>query len=74
MPVRCVVYGCGNINDKGSKEKGISLHHIPFWEDESQKPNAGERDGLTLFNENVRISFRRSTLLSVPIISEKRIS
>ena len=41
MPDRCVVYGCGNINDKGSKEKGISLHRIPFWEDE--RPEAKRR-------------------------------
>ena len=34
MPDCCVVYGCGNKNYKGSKEKGISLHRIPFWEDE----------------------------------------
>lgn len=31
MPKRCVVAGCGNVSDK---EKGISLHLIPYSDDE----------------------------------------
>ena len=34
MPDRCVAFGCGNENDKTCKERGISLHKIPFFEDE----------------------------------------
>lgn len=30
MPDRCVVYGCSNVNDP---ENGISLHRIPFFND-----------------------------------------
>ena len=30
MPERCVVYGCNNTS---SSKKGISLYHIPYWED-----------------------------------------
>ncbi|XP_046858296.1 THAP domain-containing protein 5-like isoform X1 [Xenia sp. Carnegie-2017] len=31
MPDRCVVFGCSNV---ASSEKGISLHRIPFFNDE----------------------------------------
>ena len=31
MPTRCVVFGCNNTNDK---ERGISLHEIPFYGDD----------------------------------------
>ncbi len=33
MPERCVVYGC---NNSSSSKKGISLYHIPYWEDNRQ--------------------------------------
>ena len=38
MPERCVVYGCSNVADR---ERGLSLHRIPFWNDE--RPEAKER-------------------------------
>ena len=38
MPKRCVVAGCDNVTDK---EKGISLHRIPYLEDE--RPEAKKR-------------------------------
>ena len=38
MVHRCVVYGCGNVKDK---EKQISLHPIPFYND--QNPEAVRR-------------------------------
>lgn len=38
MVHRCVVYGCGNVKDK---EKQISLHPIPFYND--QNPEAARR-------------------------------
>ena len=34
MPDRCVVFGCSN---RAIAEKGISLHRIPFWNDERPK-------------------------------------
>lgn len=41
MPLRCVVYGCGNYPDP---EKGISLHKIPFYNDD--RPEAVKRRRL----------------------------
>ena len=38
MPKRCVVAGCGNVRDK---EKGISIHLIPYAQDE--RPEAKKR-------------------------------
>ena len=38
MPKRCVVAGCDNVTDK---EKGISLHRIPYLQDE--RPEAKKR-------------------------------
>ena len=38
MPERCVVYGCNNTS---SSKKGISLYHIPYWED--NRPVAKDR-------------------------------
>ena len=38
MPDRCVVFGCSN---RADAEKGISLHRIPFWNDE--RPEAKRR-------------------------------
>ena len=38
MPDRCVVFGCSNV---ANTEKGISLHRIPFWNDE--RPEAKRR-------------------------------
>ena len=38
MPKRCVVAGCDNVADK---EKGISLHRIPYLQDE--RPEAKKR-------------------------------
>ena len=38
MPDRCVVANCSNVNDPSN---GISLHRIPFWNDE--RPEAKKR-------------------------------
>ena len=38
MPDRCVVANCSNVNDPAN---GISLHRIPFWNDE--RPEAKKR-------------------------------
>ena len=38
MPDRCAVFGCSNLANSG---KGISLHRIPFWNDE--RPEAKRR-------------------------------
>ena len=38
MPDRCVVANCSNINDMAN---GISLHRIPYWNDE--RPEAKKR-------------------------------
>ena len=38
MPDRCVVFGCSNL---ANTQKGISLHRIPFWDDE--RPEAKRR-------------------------------
>ena len=34
MPDRCVVYGCNNSNSKECKDRGVSLHRIPYWNDD----------------------------------------
>ena len=41
MPDRCVVFGC---NNSASLEKGISVHRIPFWNDD--RPEAKRRRKL----------------------------
>ncbi|XP_065055445.1 uncharacterized protein LOC135683959 [Rhopilema esculentum] len=41
MPCLCVVYRCSNKNDKVGRDKGMSLHHLPFWGDE--RPLAKKR-------------------------------
>jgi hypothetical protein len=41
MPDRCVVFGCSN---EANAEKGISLHRIPFWNDE--RPEAKRRRNI----------------------------
>ena len=35
MPDSCVVFGCNNSNSKESREKGVSLHRIPYWNDDN---------------------------------------
>ena len=35
MPDRCVVFGCNNSNSKECREKGVSLHRIPYWNDDN---------------------------------------
>lgn len=44
MPDRCVAFGCGNENGHDCKARGISLHKIPFFEDE--RPVAKRRRKL----------------------------
>ena len=41
MPDVCVVYGCSNKKDK---DKGISIHRIPYWNDDN--PTARHRRKL----------------------------
>ena len=35
MPDRCVVFGCDNSNSKECRERGVSLHRIPYWNDDN---------------------------------------
>ena len=35
MPGRCVVFGCNKSNSKECREKGVSLHRIPYWNDDN---------------------------------------
>eukprot|EP00795_Rhopilema_esculentum_P011457 gene11457-21665_t len=61
MPDRCVVYGCSNEN---SKVKGISLHRIPYWQDEN--PAACRRRKLWVnFIRTKRANFQPSKYSSV---------
>ena len=52
MPDRCVVFGCKNSNSKEFRERGLSLHRIPFFED--QRPIAKKRRKLWVDFVNVK--------------------
>ena len=64
MPDRCVVYGCSNKNDKVGREKGISLHRLPYWGDE--RPMAKRRMKLWIdFVQRKRANFTPSQYSAV---------
>ena len=61
MPDRCVVFGCSNQADA---EKGISLHRIPFWNDE--RPEAKRRRKIWVnFVATKRANWRLSKLSAI---------
>ena len=70
MPERCVVYGCSNVADR---EKGLSLHRIPFWDDE--RPEAKERKekwiGFVRKNRAEWIPSRQSVICSRHFLPEE---
>eukprot|EP00794_Sanderia_malayensis_P006618 gene6618-7365_t len=63
MPHYCVVYGCNNENNKESKDRGISLHKIPFYGDE--RPAAVKRRKLWVNFVDIKRDKWQSTKYSV---------
>ena len=62
MPERCVVYGCSNT---ASKDNGIFLYQIPFWDKNTSEPVKRRKNGSTWFGDGERNGRQRVRLLCV---------
>ena len=48
MPARCVVYGCSN---ESNLAKGISLHRVPFWNDDRREAKKRRKKWLNFIGQ-----------------------
>ena len=69
MPERCVVAGCSNIKDG---ENGISLHRIPFFNDECKEAKRRRRKWIKFVNRRSAkwLPSRSSVVCSVHFMLE----